>query len=1135
MATATPIRAKFNRAETDRRVRHPLHALRGYIRMYVLIEGGLIALIYLALWFWIGLALDYGSFKLFGGWDWIQELQGITEDSQTTDMAVRGVLLGILVAGLLAVVTVKVLLRLMREFRDSALALVLERRFPRELGDRLITAVEMADPKLAVKYGYSSALIERTINEAADRVEQAPVRQVFNWGRLRRLALVVLALTIGMYILVGGLSMGVAAVSGNSASPIDTLWRSYHTAAIWTERNILLMNSYWPRQAYVELVRFQETPAHPGEMRIGRDDQRPDLQARAFQWVVADDTKKDTGGWRPLLWSDLPKLLGPELPANVDLPQTWEGWVIDLEDLDPSIPSGVLPARWQGQTSGVIRRDMKKPEVRDSIARAGADKAVADLLDWTTWTVDKIAIQEKNGIVRRAMHAENPKALEALQAVLARVSELGTSASMARQVRELAIPTGEEDAPIELAYWGKNTRRTDPPDPNRIKDNTFYFSLADLKESVRFTVRAADFATPMKHITLVPPPTIASLVMDKEEPAYIYYRLQGDSQLPLKGKKQIFQSVPAGVMGEVTTIHVPIGTNLTLTAKADRPIKSGVRMQKPALSEERGAILPKTDVILKDDNQTFETRFANIKKTIEFDFEFHDYDNVKGKRRILIRPIDDRAPEVFDVEMLVTPRKPRFKAEPGKANMGGAVDGFLITPDALIPFKGTLRDDYGLTDARWIFEYEPVDIELIGKSDKDKIPSLVLGGNTKARRNAVLANSLRFMPGIPGMEIAAGLSRPAEAAAWFGWMNHVIALDKAQAKKQLSEEGAIPLERFLNRLEERSADEVTMNQLLENLKKKPPARPLFKEHLLKDEDGFDFKKYLPKLKAIDPTKEAQLHYQVRLSVTATDNNVETGPGTGRNKAPFTYLVVSENELLSQIFIEEEMLRERLEKVILKLKNARTNLTDQIPKVSTPSTAEQKVSDVFDALSVVSIRIDDVRKVLADTGSSTRTIFADYSKILRELEVNRVGFDKGKKKIEDVRRKIVEPLEDVVNPNSGNFDQAERALAKLSEPLEEDVAKLRTAGGEDRSLLVAVDQRRPGHVTNAQELQQKLDRLLERLNSVLSAMEEGADEAKLLEQILAIEREQRQRAQELHRYHERLVWELFNQLEGGKKE
>jgi hypothetical protein len=1119
MATVTPTRPTINRAEVHRRVRHPLQTLRGYIRMYVLIEGGLIALIYLALWFWIGLALDYGSFQLFGGWDWIQELQSITEDSQTTDMVVRGVLLGLLVAGLLAVVTVKVLLRLVREFRDSALALVLERRFPKELGDRLITAVEMADPKLADKYGFSSALIEKTINDAADRVEQVPVRQVFNWGRLRRLGLAVVGLTVGMAILVGGVTMGVAALTGNSASPTDTLWRSYHTTGIWTERNILLMDSYWPRQAYVELVRFQETPSHPGEMRIGRDDQRPDLQARAYQWVVADDTAKASGGWRPLKWRDLPKLLGPELPAQVNLPKTWEGWVIDLEDLDPSIPSGVLPARWQGQTSGVIRKDMNKPAVLDAMARAGANDAVADLLDWTTWTVDKIAIQYNNGKVRGALRTENPQALDALERMLAKVSELGTSASMERQIRQLAIPTGE-DRDIELAYWGKNTRITASPDTNRIKDNNFYFSLSELKESVRFTVRAADFATPMKQITLVPPPTIASLVMDKEEPAYIYYRLQGNDQTPLQGHKQIFKNVQAGVMGEVTTIHVPIGTSLTLTAKADRPIKTGVRMLRPALSEERGAVLPKSEVRLQDDHQTFTTRFANIKKTIEFDLEFHDYDNVRGKRRILIRPIDDRAPEVFDVEMLWTPRKPRFKAEPGKTNLGGTVDGFLITPDALLPFKGTIRDDYGLTEAKWAYEWEPVDIELTGKAGKEKGPAPVLSGNVRIYRNAMVASGLQFMPGVPGMELTLPLT-------WFFQVN-LAAL--------ISKQGEKDLEGFKERLG--AADAVNPNELPELLKKKPPVRPLFKEHSLKEEDGFDVKEYLPKLKVADPLKEAQLHYQIRLSVMAKDNNVETGGPEGgaisRNKAPFVFLVISENELLSQIFIEEELLRERLEKVVLDLKNARTNLSEQIPKMSAPFPADQKIEEAFEAISVISIRVDGVRQTLTKTASATRGVFSDYSRILRELEVNRVGFDKGKKKIKEVRTKIVEPLEDIVNPNSGNFDQTERALAKLSEPLDEDVAKLRNAGPEDRSLLARVDQNRPGYVKNAQELQEKVDRLIERLNSVLAAMEEGTLESELLERLLMIERSHRDIQRQLFVYHDILLKELLKRLTDPQK-
>src|SRR5438128_2211713 len=145
MAIATtPTSSPWNREDSQRRVHHPLQRLRSYIRLYVAAEGLAVLLLYLALWFWIGLLLDYGSFKAFSV-DWVQELP----------WGFRAVLLSGLLAGLLAVVGSKVLLRLFREFRDNALALVLERRFPKDLGDRLITAVELADPRLAQRYGYS--------------------------------------------------------------------------------------------------------------------------------------------------------------------------------------------------------------------------------------------------------------------------------------------------------------------------------------------------------------------------------------------------------------------------------------------------------------------------------------------------------------------------------------------------------------------------------------------------------------------------------------------------------------------------------------------------------------------------------------------------------------------------------------------------------------------------------------------------------------------------------------------------------------------------------------------------------------------------------------------------------------------
>src|SRR5438309_2481918 len=304
MATVTP-RPTFNRADADRRVRHPLQALRGYIRRYVTLEGASVAVMYLSLWFWIGVGLDYGLFALFR-FDWIKEFDRAAGESASFWM--RAILLFGLVAGLLAVVAAKVLRRLLREFNDSALALVLERRFPRELGDRLITAVEMADPKLSEKYGYSQIMLDRTIREAAERVEKLPVYEVFNWARLRWHLIWAGLVSVGVYLLVAVASCATAGILGRSASPVDFFHEFNYVAGTWFERNVLLQERrYWLGNEYLELVRFSGNDK--GEMRVARDEYRPDVYVRAVKWVVADRGPDAPEGWRALRWGDLPNLL----------------------------------------------------------------------------------------------------------------------------------------------------------------------------------------------------------------------------------------------------------------------------------------------------------------------------------------------------------------------------------------------------------------------------------------------------------------------------------------------------------------------------------------------------------------------------------------------------------------------------------------------------------------------------------------------------------------------------------------------------------------------------------------------------------------------------------------------------------
>ncbi|MBL8798695.1 MAG: hypothetical protein JNM56_32675 [Planctomycetia bacterium] len=311
MSTATLPPPNLNdakRADLHRKVCDPLERLRGYIRLYVTIEGAAVLLVYLSLWFWIGLILDYGFFKAFTV-DWVEVFESAR--------SLRVGMLVILVSGLLAVVAVKVLLRLTREFRNAALALVLERRFPQILGDRLITAVELADPKAGEKYGYSQVMIDLTIQDAARAVDQIPVNEAFNWKRLQRYGLVVAGLTVGCYVLA---FLGYALYGSIAKQPagFGTFFQHFNNvASIWFERNIALRDTIWPRQAHLELVGFPTD----GNLKVGKNVDSVPVRVRAVKWVYADP--KVRGGWRALTWNDVQndrRLLNsvPTLPAGWD-------------------------------------------------------------------------------------------------------------------------------------------------------------------------------------------------------------------------------------------------------------------------------------------------------------------------------------------------------------------------------------------------------------------------------------------------------------------------------------------------------------------------------------------------------------------------------------------------------------------------------------------------------------------------------------------------------------------------------------------------------------------------------------------------------------------------------------------------
>lgn len=953
----------LSREEAQRRVASPLQQLSGYIRLYVTAEGLAVLLIYLALWFWIGLLLDYGLFKVFGV-DWVQILP----------RGFRGGVLALLSAGLLAVVAVKVLLRLLREFSPPALALILERRYPDLLGDRLITAVELADPAIAQRYGFSQAMIDQTVQDANERVAQARVQDVFNWKRLMSYAALVVVLTAGLYGVVASAVCTVDSLRDpEQAAGFGAYARNFnHVAGIWFERNILLRDIIWPRRAYLVVLDFPDD-----EKKIGRDAPALTLNVRALQYVIADSNRKVAPeGWRELRWSDLNEFFPNSVPA--------------------------VPA------------DLRPKGSHDD------------------FSVDDVELQVSREEVR------NLPEVRALREFFDRLDKLAGSADMSRTLRKLIVPEDVQVIYKGISLGAKQTLQQQ-------ENNQYTCTLPELKESIRFTVRGEDYYTPFKRIEVVPPPEIETdqLMVFEEQPAYLYYRLPRGVELrELRGQKQKLPPRPISLTGDVSRINVPAGTDFLLTARTTKDLAIPGVTIKPV----QGIDKLQVD---QPDARSFQARFNNVVAPIDFIFEFLDTDGVIGLRHIRIEPIEDPAPEV-DVTIEVI----------RKTNAG-----YLVTPSARIPFSGKLKDPAGgLTRAEYAHTLARIEAQPTSGAQATTYAQLVCAaaGGTSPVLGFLIRSSAASRSGDD-------LDRPPIKT-------RMVTFDPA-----LNEKRGLPLATILQRLggDAPPADEITSM--------------LLREHELNPETEF-FDVNALGLKATDPNA-IQPRYRMRLWVTAADSNVETGPSAGKSKDQFNVLIVSENELLSEIAKEEEGLYVKLEETVNRLKDARLKLEKVIGDL--PTLKEDELKPV----SRWTVDTGEVSDTVAKSTDVAREVLNDYRRILKELQANRIRLEM----INRVNNKICDPLDQAMRED---FPRADETLRTFKDLL---VNKKRDANA-------------------AQQAMTALQKVIDRLGSVLEAMEGISNINKIITLLVEIEKEEARQLNVLGELKKKIEEDLLKDLD-----
>jgi hypothetical protein len=202
-----------------------LQRLKRTLRIYAVLDGTITTFLAVIVLFWFDLGLD----RFF-------ELPQLF----------RGFTLVLLLAGLGYFVWIQIIRRCWANIRNEQLAAVFE-HFTPPLNESLITAVELGSVTQN-KDEFNPVLFQKTVTEAAEILQNIPVRKFFRLGRI-------VGRLILLFVLTGVVTVFFATFT--------------ETVEIWFSRNILLSNRDFPRRSQLVVEGFDE---QNGRIRIGRGD-----------------------------------------------------------------------------------------------------------------------------------------------------------------------------------------------------------------------------------------------------------------------------------------------------------------------------------------------------------------------------------------------------------------------------------------------------------------------------------------------------------------------------------------------------------------------------------------------------------------------------------------------------------------------------------------------------------------------------------------------------------------------------------------------------------------------------------------------------------------------------------------------
>jgi hypothetical protein len=225
-----------------------------------------------------------------------------------------------------------------------------------------------------------------------------------------------------------------------------------------------------------------------------------------------------------------------------------------------------------------------------------------------------------------------------------------------------------------------------------------------------------------------------------------------------------------------------------------------------------------------------------------------------------------------------------------------------------------------------------------------------------------------------------------------------------------------------------------------------------------------------------------------------------------SKERYSFLIVSENELLTEIGYEEEKLYLKLEDMLNRLLETQNKLNQVNLDLAAAGVKAEN-------LGPMSARTEEIDQVLEKNQKVTEEVYTDYQRIRLELMTNRVD----SRMIDRVEKTIVKPLGEIADfefPQTRDVNASFRKALDLTDlDLTARLTAARAAGAQDK---------------------EQLRTLIGRVNAVLGAMQGVIDINKLIAVLRKIEEEEQKQFDQIKKVKDELELKLLEgALEGDK--